>query len=430
MKLNVKRTFFVGFAFMSICTFWQVYDNVIPLILKNTFNIGDTLSGFVMAIDNILGLFMLPLFGSISDKTSTKIGKRMPFIICGTAGAVIFMNLISYADNTSNFILFMISLGMVLIFMATYRSPAVALMSDVTPKWNRSRANAIINLMGTFGGIISLLLMMTLISKNGKTNYAPIFLIVSIIMVVAVLILFKTIKENAFVEERERLERENSDFSDLSEEIKATNNIALNKSVRKSLYLILFCVFFFFVGYNAVTTSFSKYSQSYLGQAGGGFAGNLLVATVAATIAYIPIGSIASKIGRKKTIIGGLLLMIISFTAASFYKQIHWTMTLILMMMGIGYAAVIVNTLPMVVEMATGSDIGKYTGTYYTFSMSAQILTPILSGFFLEHVGYQTLFPYAVVALILSLLCMMFVKHGDDSFEAPKNKLEIYDTEE
>ncbi len=431
MKLNIKRTFLVGFAFMSVCTFWQVYDNVIPLILKNHFGIGDTVSGAIMAIDNVLGLFMLPLFGILSDRVHTPLGKRMPFIIVGTAVAVIAMNLLPVADNSNNFIFFMAALCVTLVAMATYRSPAVALMSDVTPKWNRSKANAIINLMGTFGGIISLVLMMFLIKDEGRTDYTLLYAIVGTIMTAAVVVLCCSVKENKLVAEREALEQQQEGASGAKApaEDKVTDK-KLAPDVRKSLILILLCVFFFFVAYNAVTTSFSKYSQNYLGQKGGGFAANLLVATVAATIAYIPIGQIAGKIGRKKTILGGLILMTASFVAASFYTSFHWSMTVILMFMGIGYAAVIVNTLPMVVEMARGSDIGKYTGTYYTFSMSAQILTPILSGFFLEYVGYRTLFPYAVVGLTISFLCMLFVKHGDSQFDTGGDKLEIYDTQD
>src|SRR5690625_3020862 len=157
MKLNYKRTFFVGLAFLSISAFWQLYDNIIPLILQNTFGLGETLTGVIMAIDNVLALFMLPLFGALSDKAGTRFGRRTPFIVMGTFIATISMVLLPYADNTENFILFFIALGLVLFAMSTYRSPAVALMPDLTPKPLRSKANSIINLMGAVGGIITLL---------------------------------------------------------------------------------------------------------------------------------------------------------------------------------------------------------------------------------------------------------------------------------
>ncbi len=426
MKLNTKRTFFVGFAFLSICAFWQLYDNVIPLILKNTFKIGDTLSGVLMAVDNVLALFMLPVFGGISDRTKTPIGKRMPFILGGTAVAVVAMNFLAVADKNENLVLFLICLGITLLSMAVYRSPAVALMSDVTPKQLRSKANAVINLMGTVGGLFSLVLIMILMPDSGKVNYTPFFGAVSALMVLAVIILFATVKENRFVKEREDLEAK---FPTEDDVMASCGNMEFSKEMKASFRGILLSIFFFFMAYNAVTTSFSKYVQSYLGLAGGGFASNLMVATVAATIAYIPIGIITSKIGRKKAVLGGILIMAVSFFAASFYKSYHASMIIIIVAMGIGYASIIVNTLPMVVEMSKGGDIGKYTGIYYTFSMSAQILTPILSGALLEYVGYFTLFPYAVVCLVISFIFMLGVKHGDSTV-AVKKGLEAYDTED
>lgn len=427
MKLNVKRTFFVGFAFLSICAFWQLYDNVIPLILKNTFGLGDTISGAIMAIDNVLALFMLPIFGSLSDKTHTKLGKRLPFIMCGTVAAVISMNLLAVADNSVNLVMFIIVLGCTLFSMATYRSPAVALMSDVTPKQLRSKANAIINLMGTIGGLFSLVLIMLLMPDSGKVDYTVFFAAVSALMVAAVIILFVTTKENKLVAEREELERMYPTADD--EKIQKAGG-ELPKEVKASFIRILLSIFFFFMAYNAVTTSFSKYVQGYLGLAGGGFATNLMIATVAATIAYIPIGTVTSKIGRKKAVSLGILLMAVSFLIASFYKTYHASMSVILVAMGIGYASIIVNTLPMVVEMSKGSDIGKYTGIYYTFSMSAQIITPIISGALLEHVGYFTLFPYAVICLAISFVFMSGVKHGDSTISEIKKGIEVFDVED
>ena len=426
LKLNTKRTILVGFAFLSICAFWQLYDSVIPLILKNTFHIGDTVSGAIMAVDNVLALFMLPLFGSLSDRTSTKFGKRMPYILCGTAAAVVFMNLLAIADTKVNLIMFMIFLGLTLISMATYRSPAVALMSDVTHKQLRSKANAIINLMGTVGAIFSLVLIRVAMPSSGKVNYSVFFGAVSALMVTAVAILFFTIKENKLVAEREELEKRFPTRDDVEQE---AGNAQLSKEIRKSLTGILLCIFFFFMAYNAVTTAFSKYVQSYLGLEGGNFAGIMMIATVVATIAYVPIGMLTAKIGRKKAVMGGIILMMGSFAAAAFFKTYSDAFKIILSLMGIGYASIIVNTLPMVVEMSKGSDIGKYTGIYYTFSMSAQILTPVLSGALLEYVGYFTLFPYAVVCLVISFIAMIGVRHGDSTV-VEKQGLEIFDVDD
>ena len=193
MKLNTKRTFFIGLAFMSICAFWQIYDQIIPLILEQSFHLNATLIGLIMAADNILALIMLPLFGSLSDKLDSRYGKRTPFIFIGTMTAVIAMLLIPMADNMRSLGFFIIALALTLIAMQSYRSPAVALMPDLTPKPLRSKANAIINLMGAVGGMISLLLINLLVPDVAQPNYFPLFLSVASIMVLSVVLLVITV---------------------------------------------------------------------------------------------------------------------------------------------------------------------------------------------------------------------------------------------
>jgi len=423
MKLNYKRTTIIGLAFFSICAFWQLYDSIVPLVLKETFNIGDTVAGGIMALDNILALFMLPLFGALSDRTSTKIGKRMPYIIGGTALAVISMNFLPVGDNNVNLTLFIAALFITLVSMSTYRSPAVALMPDVTPKPLRSKANAIINLMGAIGGAFTLVVISLLVPDTGKPDYSPLFLIVSGLMVISVVALFIIIDENKLVAEMKAVNGHETG----SEEMDSEDRKALPKDVRRSLIFILLSIFFWFMAYNAVTTAFSKYARVFLGIEGGGFATNLLVATAAAVVSYIPVGIIASKIGRRKTILIGIVMLFVSFTVAYFFTSYHPLLTVLLALVGAGWAAINVNSYPMVVEMAKGSDVGKYTGYYYTFSMSAQILTPILSGALLEHVGYRTLFPYAAVFTVIAFCTMLMVRHGDSKPVLPKEKLEMMD---
>ncbi len=362
MKLNTKRTILVGLAFLSISAFWQLYDSIIPLILKNTFQISDTIAGFVMAADNVLALFMLPLFGTLSDKVHTPLGKRTPFILAGTGIAVISMLLIPVADNRLSLPLFAGALMVTLLAMSTYRSPAVSLMPDVTPKPLRSKANAIINLMGAVGGVISLLLISTLVTKEGKPDYLPIFLIVALVMVTAVAVLLLKIRENPLRRQREELELTLEPEPDLSEAAEPGSKPApMPADVRKSLVLILLSVAFWFMGYNAVTSAFSKYAQIYWGIEGGGFANCLLVATVAAIVSYIPVGALASKIGRKKTILMGVALLFSMFGIGAFIRHYHPAVNLLFMLVGVAWAAINVNSYPMVVEMSRGgSDIGRY----------------------------------------------------------------------
>ena len=426
MKLNTKRTFFIGLAFLSISAFWQLYDNIIPLILQNTFSIGETLTGGIMALDNALALFLLPFFGALSDRTNTKLGKRTPFIVAGTLIAVVFMLLIPYADLTNNFPLFFIALGIVLLSMSLYRSPAVALMPDLTPKPLRSKANAIINLMGAVGAIFSLLMMRILIPKEQNPSYFHVFLTIAILMVSAVVVLLITIKEK-------KLSIEMKSFTDKQDEDEkqsdSVNGEKMPTDVKKSLYFILASIFLWFAAYNAVTTAFSRYATKVWNLQGGGFANALLVATGAAILSYIPIGFISSKIGRKKTIIIGISLMSLSYFFGFLFVEYSPLINIVFAFTGIGWAAISVNSYPMVVEISSSSDIGKYTGLYYTFSMSAQIFTPILSGFLLENISYRTLFPYSLFFSLASLVTMLFVKHGD-SKPIIKSKLDNFDIDD
>ena len=426
MKLNYKRTLLVGLAFLSICTFWQAYDGIIPLILKNTFGIGEGTTGQIMAIDNMLALIMLPLFGSLSDKTHTPIGKRTPYIIFGTIVAVISMLFLAYFDNKVNLLGFALCLGLTLLAMATYRSPAVSLMPDVTPKKLRSKGNAVINIMGTVGGVIALLLIKFLVPKDGKPNYFPIFAIIAAVMIGAVVILVLTIRENKLVKEMEETGGYESTEAELNQE--HSKGRKMPKEVLKSLIFMLGTVAFFFFGYNAVTTFFSLYMTNFLNVKGGGFADYLLVSTVFAVIFYLPSGILATKFGRKKAVMIGLSIMAFCFLVMSFFRSAGLYLLPFFAIIGFGYACVIVNTFPIVWEMSQGSDIGKYTGYYYTASMAAQIVTPMLAGRLIEKLdNYGILFPYAVIMEVIAFVLLMQVKHGDSKPVQPKDKLEALD---
>lgn len=424
-KLNYGRTFLIGLAFLSISSFWQVYDNIIPLMLKNTFGLGETVTGVVMALDNVLAIFLLPIFGSISDKVDTKLGKRTPFIITGTVLAVIFLLLLPVADQAKNLPLFVGALFGVLISMGIYRSPAVALMPDLTPNRLRSRANAVINLLGAVGGVYSLIMIKLLVGTGLTPNYEPLFISVAAVMIVAVLVLVLTIREKkiaAQVAAEEEIES--------IEEKAEKKGTVLAPEVKRSMIFMLASIFLWFTAYNAVTTAFSRYTVEVWKLEGGGFADCLMVATVAAIISYIPIGQISSRFGRKKTIMGGVVLMAACYFAAIFVTEYVPVINVAFALIGVAWAAINVNSYPMIVAMSEGADIGKFTGTYYTFSMAAQIMTPILSGFLLEHVSYRTLFPYAMIFSLLAFLTMTQVKHGDVKPAKKASLLENFDVDD
>ena len=451
MKLNYRRTVLIGLAFLSICAFWQMYDSIIPLILQNTFGIGETLTGAIMAADNVLAIFLLPLFGALSDKTDTRVGRRMPFIVTGTVLAVIFLMLLPIADRQVNIVLFIVSLFALLVSMGLYRSPAVALMPDLTPNKLRSKGNAIINLMGAVGGVYTLIMIKLLVGKGDRPDYMPLFVSVAALMVISVGILVITISEKKIeakvaaeikayedstglkvetedtIEEEQLLEAEKNS----SDENKGkTVKMQMPPEVKRSMAFLLTSIFLWFTAYNAVTTAFSRYTKVVWHLEGGGFADCLMVATVAAILSYVPIGNLAGRIGRKKTILVGIVLMSICYFAAIFVGQYHGLVNVAFAVIGIGWAAINVNSYPMIVEMSKGSDIGKFTGTYYTFSMAAQILTPILSGFLLENVSYRTLFPYAFVFSVLAFITMAQVRHGDARPDKKKSLLENFDVDD
>lgn len=422
MKLNYKRTILIGLAFLSISAFWQMYDNIIPLILKNSFELGETVTGVIMAADNILALFLLPFFGLLSDRTDTRIGKRMPFIIAGTVLSATFLLILPAADRGRNLTLFIIVLFLTLLSMGLYRSPSVALMPDLTPKPLRSKGNAVINLMGAVGGVYSLIMIQVLVGKGTTPNYFPLFFSIALLMVICVAVLFLTVKEKNISQEI-MPETETA----ASETKKGS---ALLPDVKRSLIFMLSSIALWYIAYNAVTTAFSRYATHVWGMENGGYANCLMVATVAAIVSYIPIGALSSRIGRKKTILIGVAMLAFCYLCAAFYNNYHVSMNLFFGIIGFAWAAINVNSFPMVVEIASSGDVGKYTGYYYTFSMAAQVVTPILSGYLLEHISYRTLFPYSVFFSVMAFFTMLMVRHGDSRPEKKDSMLESFDVDD
>ncbi len=443
MKLNYGRTVRIGFAFLAICAFWQMYNNVIPLILTNTFHMNESLSGAIMAADNVLALFLLPLFGSLSDKCKSPMGRRKPFILAGTVLSVLLMLLVPVLDNRyfsypskGLSMIFVCVLGLLLIAMGTYRSPAVALMPDLTPKPFRSRANAVINLMGALGGIIYLILASILYSEArtkglAHVNYLPLFLIVAAIMVLSLLIVLFTINEPAL-----RLQVENYEKDHPEQEtapVGDDGSRTLPPAVKRSLIFLLISVSLWFISYNAVETWFTTYAQRMWGMSLGSASLCLTIATGGAILSYIPIGQAAARFGRRRVIIAGVILLASCFFVLFIYTLLsgsfHPVLYLLLLLIGLAWAAINVNSLPMVLEMCSGAEIGRFTGLYYTFSMAAQIVTPVAAGTLMNRIGYTSLFIYSTLFAGMAFLTMSQVKHGDTKVQARRG-LEAYDIDD
>ncbi len=430
MKLNYKRTILVGFAFFLISAFWQAYDKTIPMLMDYKFGMNQTMSGVIMALDNVLAVFLLPIFGALSDKSKSIFGRRTPFIFIGTVLAIISFIFIPLIGEKFLW-LFIIVLLFTLVSMAFFRSPAVALMPDVTCKPLRSKGNAVINLMGTAGGL--LVLVVGLIIKVGKDymqNFFPYYLVVCGIMLIGLIIFLLTVKEKKWA--NEMLEDSKKYFPDEKEESEETENIKtkLEKPQLISLLLILASVALWYMGYNAITSKYSLYADNVLNQS---YDLTLMIAQGGAIIAYFPVGIIASKFGRRKTILVGVALLALSFFTATFMTSNSSPifMYVLFALAGIGWATINVNSFPMVVELAKAGDTGKYTGWYYTASMSAQVLTPILSGAIMDLFGNMSpLFPYASICVALAFVTMFFVKHGDSKPLESKSVLESFDIDD
>lgn len=412
MKLNYKRTILVGFAFFLISAFWQAYDTIVPLILTNRFGMEQKWSGLIMALDNVFAVFLLPLFGAISDRlVASRFGRRTPFIFIGTLLAVASFAALGFMTKLWSFILLLLC---ALLSMATFRSPAVALMPDVTIKPLRSKGNAVINLLGTAAGICVLGLgILFRTDAEGKTDFSAYIIAVCALMLVALAAFTFTVKEKKWSAEAEIENEKYEDENKIKKDDETPASLrALSKAERISLILILASVALWYIGYNAVTSKYSVYATEVLGVP---YTVTLMIAQAAAVVAFIPVGFLSSKIGRRRSILIGVAILSLSFIFASFVTAgtSAALMYILFACAGIGWATINVNSFPMVVELARGGDVGRYTGFYYTASMSAQIITPFFSGWLVDELGWSVFFPYAAFFTACSFVTMYFVKHGD-----------------
>lgn len=404
-KLNYKRTFYIGCAFFTIMLLWQVYNYTTPLFL-DAMGVKDTLKGIIMAADNLFAILFIPLFGIISDKTKTKLGKRTPYIILGTILAALTFPIVGYFGIEGNLIGMIVVIALVLLFMNIYRAPAVALMPDVTPKRHRSLANGIINLMGGIGGIFAYGTIILFFKGESIIRIIP-FIVASVLMLIGLVILVTKVKEKSILVEIEENEEVKNEVENLN---------PLTKKEKISLILILAAVFSWFFAVNAVETFWSVYTVDILKAPDTNIGATaLLIFTVSAIFMYLPAGILGTKIGRRKTILLGISLVFIPFAIAFFFRE--WNliaMVALFIVAGIGWASINVNSYPMVVELASGKNAGKFTGFYYTASMLAQTLTPVFIGYLMDKTTRVILFPYASLFLAIAFVLIFLSNLGVD----------------
>ncbi|HIP88077.1 MAG TPA: MFS transporter [Anaerolineales bacterium] len=429
-RLDYKKTFLIGFGFFSTGVMWALYNTYVPIFLQagdpafdaklavQTFGFGlsATLTGFIMTLDNIAAFFIQPIMGAISDRTYTRIGRRMPYIITCAPIAVLAFALIPIAPMlippelngqvgqlTGLFAFFIASLGVMLLAMAVFRTPVIALMPDLIPSQFRSQANGVINLMGGLGGVLAFL-------GGGILYkiYRPLpFWVGGLITLIAVGILFWKVKEpKELVESAARQEPGPDIFRGLKD---------IPRENARSLTLLILAIFFWFVGYNAIETFFSSYGVATLGVSESTASMILSVAYITFIAFSIPSGFIAGRIGRKRTIIIGLAAFTVLLVVAFFVPVVPAVVTL-LALGGVAWSLVNINSLPMVVDTSPSEEVlGTYTGLYYVAGTLAAVVGPILNGWVIDLTGrnYNMIFLVTPAFFVLAILCMLGVTKGE-----------------
>lgn len=445
LKLNKKRTFLIGFAFFGILLVWQVYDSWCPTfltdILSRKFNTASSLDvqwmvGILMALDNLAALFLLPIFGNLSDKTNTRIGKRMPYILIGTVVSAISFPLIPLFFHTGSVVGLIITMAIVLNFMMMYRNPAVALMPDLTPKPLRAKANGIINIVGYFGGAFATVLGLFFVlsdyvkadvySRNIWTIELP-FIIASVILLISAAVLFFSIDENKIAKDMKKEMEEGERLAAIADPV--DDDKPMSKANRNMLFAILAAEFLWFMSDNALGTYIGNYVIYHLNSVSSSTTLLVIIGGAASVIGFAIAGSLADKIGRKWTISLGLCVTVVGLIIMCFVKptgslivkngtQYYAFPAMLYAVWGIkGFGMALVHncSFPMVVELCSSKKIGKFTGFYYTASMAAQTVTPGLLGFILlKSQAWSTIPLYASILISLSFavftLCVKNIK--------------------
>ena len=448
-KLSYKRTFIIGFAFFGILLLWQVYDSWCPTFLEKLFmeKLGASdskdvqyLVGIMMAIDNLAALILMPIFGRLSDKTHTRLGKRMPYILVGTfvcAVAFPFIPLFYHLHKLAGLIVMM---AVVVCFAMMYRNPAVALMPDLTPKPLRSKANGIINIMGYIGGafatVVGIVFVLTDYLGEGKATWAtgniwaiemP-FIVASVLMVISALVLAFTIRENELEAKLADEIAEGEKVAAVADSVEHDDEKPMSKANLIMLILILAAEFFWFMSDNGIGTFMLNYSRNYLGARSSGNMIMTIIGGLGSVVGFAIGGMIADKIGRKWSIFSGLSLTLFglifwailqnvvgkgAFNEETGYFSFPWYLYVVWGLKGFGMSLVHINSFPMVVELCSKKKIGQFTGYYYMASMAAQTVTPMLLGLLLRVDGVEWSFLpiYAIIATTTAAVIFFFVKN-------------------
>ncbi len=415
-KLDNKAVALAALPFMGMISFWQVYDGIVPKMLTNTFGLSNSLTGAIMAIDNVFGLFLLPLFGILSDRCTSKLGRRTPFILGGSAVAVLSVPLIAIANNAASLPLLICAIILTLLAICAYRTMTVAVVADITPRPLRTKADSIEKIVGYAGTGLMLVAISVMVPKTENPDYLPLFVLQAAFILVSAVVYGAFVREPALVQKmREKslemgIDEDEIDKDD-SPEAGGKERVT-DKSMRVSIALLLSATFFYYMSYNAMTTNISRYADLFFGMAGGSYAVINIVTIVGALASYVPLANLSLKIGRKKVALITSVIMAACPVAIWLAPTFTPLLYLVFLAMGVALGGVDLCVYTMILECCSSKSVGRYSGYYYTVSMAAQVITPILSGVVMD-VAPKMLFAYIAAMGVFMALSVAGSKHGD-----------------
>lgn len=444
MKLNIKNTIYASLAFGWITIFWFGYDNLIQTINIATFGLRTPISGLILAIDNILGLLVLPVFGWLSDRSKSRLGKRTPYILAGTLLSMVGLFFVGFFAHNQNLTGYLIALVVTLFGMAAYRSPALSLVPDITPEPLRSKANAVSNLVSALFNLLAVALVTPFLVQNyiENNNYFPIIIGIVVSTFVTVGFFLWKVKENKLLADLDKQLQVCSLPENKEKEVCNTPSLrdTCDKKARlRNKLLLLTTIFFFYMAYNALVSNFTNYAHYVLNLEFRSLP--LIVVMGGAIVGFALTPKFTKILGRKKTIFAGFIIMITAFLVATllilpYVNRMPTLISNIIMnicfaVAGFGYGFVMVNIYPMFLEFSGTAKVGQGTGIFAMAMTVAMVITPVLSGMLIEQLGiltgstysttigsvvitnfgdYRALIPYSIVNLVFGAIAILFVK--------------------
>ena len=410
-----KRCAIASLPFMGMITFWQVFDGLVPKMLTQTFGLSNWLTGVVMALDNVFGLFLLPWFGILSDRCRSRLGRRTPFILAGSAVAAVSVPLIAVANNLGSLPLLIAMILVTLVAICSYRTATLAIVADITPRPLRTKGDSVDKIVGYAGTGVMLVAISVLVPSVANPDYVPVFLLQGIVIAVAAVVyrvLLNEPKAVAKMHEESLAMGIKEDSIDVDDDAEQGKERVTDPELVRSIALLLGAVFFYYMSYNAMTTNISRYASDFFSMLGGSYAIINIVTIAGGLLSYVPVANLSLKVGRKRVALVAGLVMTICPAIMWLFPSFTPLYYVLFLLMGASLGAVDLCVYPMILEGCSSRSVGRYSGYYYTVSMAAQVVTPILSGLVMD-VAESQLFLYITVMGAAMCVFIALAKHGD-----------------